>query len=216
MPGQPLFEVMSAQATSALVNGAPQGGGTQTAGYGSAESGPAEPPAAVRPQERSGAEQSEQTAVPPTTSDVNGPEVPSSSNHLEGAGRATEGVLPASSGESGTRDGFPELQSGMRSSAQRAETATGLLDAMTSPGLPDVGEDPGEFGVNRGFFYTEIEDFSAGRSIDCRVGLLARVDDTDRRVVRSTYSSGMDAEPYSFSTKAADSTGAKVSGSSYC
>ena len=152
MPGQPLFEVMSAQATSALVNGAPQGGGTQTAGYGSAESGPAEPPAAVRPQERSGAEQSEQTAVPPTTSDVNGPEVPSSSNHLEGAGRATEGVLPASSGESGTRDGFPELQSGMRSSAQRAETATGLLDAMTSPGLPDVGEDPGEFGVNRGFF----------------------------------------------------------------
>ena len=155
MPGQPLFEVMSAQATSALVNGAPQGGGTHTAGYGSAERGPAETPAAIRPQDRSGAEQSEQTAVtavPPTTSDVNGPEVPSSSNHLEGAGSATEGVLPASSGESRTRDGFPELQSGMQSRAQRAETATGLLDASTSAGLPDVGEDPGEFGVNRGFF----------------------------------------------------------------
>ena len=147
---------------------------------------------------------------------MNGPEVPSSSNHLEGAGSATEGVLPASSGESRTRDGFPELQSGMQSRAQRAETATGLLDASTSAGLPDVGEDPGEFGVNPRILYTEIEDFSAGRSIDCRVRLLARVDETDRRVVCSTYSSGMDAEPYSLSTKAADSTGAKVSGSSYC
>ena len=57
-----------------------------------------------------------------------------------------------SGGESTTVDGFPGLQSGLQSSAQRAGTATGLVEAMTSAGLPDAGKDPGESGFNCGFF----------------------------------------------------------------
>eukprot|EP00439_Symbiodinium_sp_Y106_P049664 s2277_g6.t1 len=143
---------MSAQATSALLNGTPQGSGIQSAGYGSADADLVERPVLSRTENLESVEQSERAAAPPTTADVNGPEAPSSSNHLEGAGSATTGVPPASSGRPVTEDGFPELRSGMQSSAQRAEIATGLVDAVTSAGLPDVGVDPGDLGVNRGYF----------------------------------------------------------------
>ena len=147
-----ISEVMSAQATSALLNGTPQGSGGQSAGYGSADADLVERPVLSRIETLEGVEQSERAAAPPATADVNGPEAPSSSNHLEGAGSATTGIPPASRGRPVTEDGFPELQSGMQSSAQRAEIATGLVDAVTSAGLPDVGVDPGDLGGNRGYF----------------------------------------------------------------
>ena len=151
MPGQPHFEVMSAQATTRL-NGAPRGSAAQAADYGTNVVPQNDDPRRVLTEEPA-AEAPIELGGPAVISDVGGETVEPGSSSQLGSSAMAESVGVLQNGvQSSTEVRDPQLQGSLQSSAQRTELTAELAGAGQGGEMPTAGALAADVEVNHGFF----------------------------------------------------------------